>query len=376
MRNSSNSPRVSVLLSSLNHEKYIEEAIASVLSQTFQDFELIIVDDSSEDDSWEIIKSFKDERIRAYRNTERMRASTGFNESILARARGEYIAIHHSDDIFMPDRLQKQVVFLDEHPKFGAVFSHAIAVDELGNPLIDKEHFYFGAFNQPNRDRYQWLNHFFYNGNCLCHPSILIRKRCFDEIGLYDRRLGQLTDFDLWVRLCLKHEIYLIQEPLVRFRVRDSELNQSGNRPETHVRSQLEYGQIFRHYLSIEDKEALLRILPEAAVHALPDENNIPFLVAMCAVASGLVSRQVFGIGVLYDLMRDPVTAKVLETMYGFKYTHLIQITGSCDFYSFKVILKLQEENKRLKKETEWIKKPYRIIRNLMPAYLRKRSSN
>ena len=103
--------RVSVILTSYNHAKYLKEAIESVLNQTFSDFELIIWDDASTDESWQVITSYPDGRIQSFRNEVQKRAAFGVNKAISEIAAGEYIAIHHSDDIWEPQKLEKQVAF-------------------------------------------------------------------------------------------------------------------------------------------------------------------------------------------------------------------------------------------------------------------------
>ena len=143
-------PKISVILTSFNHEKFIREAIDSVLNQTFTDFELIIWDDASTDNSWAIINTYSDPRIKVFRNDETKRGVHGINISISEIASGEYIAIHHSDDIWEVDKLKKQVEFLEDHAGIGAVFTHVLAIDERGIPLDDVNHSY--------RVRLGWLN--------------------------------------------------------------------------------------------------------------------------------------------------------------------------------------------------------------------------
>lgn len=373
-------PRVSVLLSSLNHGKFVAEAIQSVLDQTFQDFELIIVDDCSEDNSWEIIQSFNDPRIHAFRNPKRCRGAAGLNESILARARGEYIAIHHSDDAFLPDKLELQVAYLDAHPEIGATFTQVQLIDESGAPFAEEGHLYLHVFEQPNRSRHEWLNHFFFHGNALCHPSVLIRKECFLDVGVYDRRLGQITDFEMWVRLCMKHNIHILEKPLTRFRVRANEMNQSGNKPETHIRIYLEYQQVLLNYLAISSEAELFAIFPDMREMAISGHNHIPFLLARYAIERGKHFHQAFGFNKLYEMMRDPVTARELEELYGFSYPDFIRLTGSKDVYRLielasqtETVVVLQREVERIKSSGSWrITKPFRLIWNMWSHFLRR----
>ncbi len=346
-------PRISVLLSSLNHAKFVAEAIQSVLDQTFTDFELIIIDDCSDDDSWNVIQRFRDPRIRTFRNAERRRGAAGFNDAIRSLAQGEYVAIHHSDDRFVPAKLEKQVDFLDAHPEIGAVFSRVQLIDENGAPFEESGHHYTKVFDQPNRSRHEWLHRFFYQGNCLCHPSALIRKECFSKAGPYDRRFGQAGDLDMWVRLAMHYEIHVLEEPLVQFRIRDNEANESGNRPESHIRGRLEWVQILKRYLAIKGEADFFRIFPEASAEAIAGGNNLPFLLARQALRNGQDVQQAFGIGVLYDLMQEPATVAELEAKYGFTYLDLISLAGDCDIFRMRQTLALQETHNRLKNELE-----------------------
>ncbi len=156
----------------------------------------------------------------------------------------------------MPYKLEKQVKYLDEHKEVGAVFSYARIIDSDGKELNDPSQFYSSIFVQPNRSRFEWLNHFFFRGNCICHPSMLIRRTCYDEIGFYDPRYAQLADYDFWIRLCMKYEIFIIPEDLVMFRVHAG--NISGQRPEAIVRDAWERTRILKHYLRLTDRQGLL----------------------------------------------------------------------------------------------------------------------
>ena len=113
-------PKISIMLTSYNHEKYLREAIDSVLAQTYSDFELIIWDDASSDNSWNIIKSYSDKRIKAFRNEKNRLSHYGVNKTISEVAEGEYFAMHHSDDVWAPEKLQNQVEYLglSFRPKF------------------------------------------------------------------------------------------------------------------------------------------------------------------------------------------------------------------------------------------------------------------
>jgi glycosyltransferase involved in cell wall biosynthesis len=331
-------PKVSVIIPSYNHEKYVREAIQSVLEQTYQDFEIVITDDGSRDRTVSIIKSFTDPRIKLFYFPKNRGAAVAVNHCI-AEASGEFIALLNSDDAFVPEKLEKQVEFLDKNPKIGAVFSYAQFIDEDSKDITNTEHHYAKVFLQQNRSRFEWLNYFFYNGNCLCHPSILIRKECYETVGNYDPRLAQLPDFDFWIRLCQKYEIFILQEHLVKFRIRGDRANVSADTLEARTRISFENTQIFRNYLNLQVLENIEKIFPEIFTFYNTDDYKIgkeiaSFLIANLALQNKLNTVRYFGLLTIYELLGkyNPLISE-LEESYYFDFTDLIRLTGSVEVF-------------------------------------------
>ena len=151
-------PKVDVFLSSYNHAAFLRESIDSILNQSYQNFILTIVDDGSTDESQEIIRSYSDPRIRPIlleKNT-----GCGYYRDVLSSMMAEYVAVAHCDDKWMPDKLKKQVDFLESHPEYAACFTLIQIIDERGQPFQDQKHFYYDLFDQENRDRFAWLRRF------------------------------------------------------------------------------------------------------------------------------------------------------------------------------------------------------------------------
>jgi GT2 family glycosyltransferase len=337
-------PKVTIILTSYNHGKYLRESIESVLRQTFADFKLIIWDDASTDESWKIIQSYTDSRIEAFRNETNKR---GVINTVLFSYKNlsDYIAIHHSDDLWEPQKLEKQVAFLESNPHVGAVFTWAYIIDENGNPLEDETHFYYKVFEQKNRSRYEWLNYFFYTGNALCHPSVVIRKSCYENCGSYRYGFSQLTDFDMWVRLCLKYDIYVWPEKLVRFRVRENDLNVSGNRPSTRIRSQFEYLQILHNYLALDNPNDFINVFPDSAKFFKQEKYDIGFAMAMSALESKYNFSKLFGLRQLWEILNDENRAKKVKEIYGFSTKNFIELTAKHDVFS---IIRLEDLSAQL----------------------------
>lgn len=330
--------KVSVILTSYNHAKYVKEAIDSVLNQTFSDFELIIWDDASRDESWQIITSYSDVRIRPFRNQVQKRGIWGLNKAISEIAVGEYIAIHHSDDIWEAQKLEKQVMFLDEHPEIGAVFSYAHIVTETGELFRNRAHVYYSIFEQPNRSRYEWLNHFFCHGNALCHPSVLIRRTCYAKDEPYRSGFGLLADLDAWVRLCLKHEIFVLPEKLVRYRVRAESMNASTD-PKTRVRRPFEFLQVLNNYKNITNPEELSKVFPTAEKYTKPEGCDVGFALGMLALELRPYNvTELFGLNLIFEAMNDPGRAKRINDLYGFTSKDFVPLVATHDIFSMELL--------------------------------------
>jgi glycosyltransferase involved in cell wall biosynthesis len=363
--------KVSVILTSYNHARFLRDAIESVLNQTFTDFELIIGDDASTDESWNIIQSYTDPRIYAYRHETNKGAGT-INEIILSgRASGEYIAIHHSDDVWELEKLEKQVAYLDKNPQVGAVFTDIVVIGEHNQPLEDNTHIYQTAFNQPNRSRHEWLNHFFYKGNALCHPTILIRKECYDTCGLYRFGLAQLADFDMWVRLCMQYEIYVLPEKLFRMRVLSAEMNSSGNRSDVRIRGWFEYLQVLYNYEQITSSNDLAHTFPNMKKYLKPEGYDPGFVLGMAALESGTYNiTKLFGLELLLEALNTPIRAEIINKVYDFGNINFTSLTGQNDIFSYELVASLQDQIKVL--ETQNAEKDQSV--NLLNEILNSRA--
>ena len=327
-------PRLSVLMSAYNHEAWVEEAIQSVLDQSFRDFEFLIVDDGSTDGTVEVIRRFEDPRIR-FTPLGQNHGISEAKQRLMAQARGTYIAVQNSDDAYLPGKLEAQVQYLDTHPDTAVVFTRTDVVDDAGYRLPN--HCLTSIFRHPNRTREAWLNHFFHKGNALCASTALARRDVLVSLGYLDRRLKQLQDLDLWVRVCLGHGIHILDETFTRFRIHANQSNASAPRPEVLVRAIWETTRILRNYLRIPDEATLLRIFPELAGSLDPDSpleaDLIPFALALLSQRHAEPHHQWFALETLHDLLEDPDRNRRIKARFRFDHRHLIDLTGRLDIF-------------------------------------------
>ena len=337
-------PKVSVVMASYNHEKYVGQAVRSVLDQTYQDFELVITDDCSTDHTAAEIARFTDPRIRLFRSPSNRGQFVATNHC-LREATGEYIAVLNSDDVFLPAKLERQVRFLDEHPDVAAVFCQARIIDEQSRTVQGKK-----TFLCENRSRAEWLNRFFHKDNRLCHPSVLMRRQCHETVGAYNECYAQLADYDLWIRLCLQYEIYILPEELVGFRVLPENANMSGRRPDSIKRRWWEHRHILENYLSIRDSGFFAQVFPEARQYG----DNVPamllpFVLARLALAakSRRQTHQAFALDTIYRLLGQPETAEALRRHFGFDFKDFIGLTGRCDVFNAFALRQIRAQHQR-----------------------------
>jgi glycosyltransferase involved in cell wall biosynthesis len=201
-------------MSVYNDEQYVSQAIDSVLNQTFQNFEFIIIDDGSSDNSLEIIKSYKDARIVLV-TQENMGLTKSLNKA-LKIARGDYIARMDSDDISHPQRFERQLLFLKSHPKHALVGSNVIKIDHDAKE-IEKN------FTKYSDDA---IRETFKTRNCMAHGSVMMNRVLIGEALYYDESFNYAQDYQLWTTIASKHRVANLEEHLYRLRIHNASVSQ------------------------------------------------------------------------------------------------------------------------------------------------------
>ena len=326
------SPLVSIILTLYNGEQFVRQAIESVLSQTFQNWELVIVNDASADRSMEIVKSFHDDRFRALDLECNMQLCFAHRIGDQA-AKGKYIAVIDKDDCWEETKLEKQISYMEQHPETGACFTLVNIIDESG--IIDENSPMATVFNVENRSRVEWLCFLLTTGNHLCHPSVLIRKTVLEEVGGYDPLFLQLQDYDLWLRVLRKYEVYIIRERLVRYRRFEGSGSLSSYTPETHIRSLFEYTWIVGNMITSMDNEEFRSVFLDAMIHKEVSTDTEIRCEKAIILASDLflVNLKIFAFSLFSELFRDDHAVEILKNKYGFTQHNVYKITGIPIFY-------------------------------------------
>jgi glycosyltransferase involved in cell wall biosynthesis len=255
-------PMVSVCISSYNHARYLPQTIDSVLSQSFQDFELLILDDGSTDNSHEVLSAYQQrypDKIRYFWHEGH--ANRGISHSCnvaLARVRGAYFAWLGSDDYWLPEKLAIQVKFMAEHPAVGLSYTAAHTLSATGAlfPAL-------GAQGYVSTDAWRQ----FVIANPIIASTAIVARQCLDAVGTFNENLV-FSDWELWIRLAAKYAVAFLPEPLAAYRVHGQNISISSKKAATILAHNLAVIETVTRELSCIDEELKRKSLANVYLRA------------------------------------------------------------------------------------------------------------
>lgn len=204
-------PKVSIILTCYNHIKFLPTAWQNILDQTFQDYEIIALDDGSTDGTREWLEAQQNATI-IFNKTNL--GTYGTLNVGLANATGEYIAVFNDDDVWMPTKLEKQVAMLDANPEIGLVHTDGYFIDGEGEERHDSPL----GFDFPRTETGDILLALIY-ANSIIASAVMVRKSCFDELSGFNEGYFGSGDWEMWFRICEKWQAGYLSEPLTLYRV-------------------------------------------------------------------------------------------------------------------------------------------------------------
>lgn len=240
------SPRVTVLMPVRNGEKYVQEAMGSILGQTYRDFEFLVIDDGSVDGTPEILSGCKDTRLRPVRHAACIGVARTLNEG-LQLARGEFVARMDADDVSRPDRLEAQVAYMERHPEVGICGTWVRLID-AGEGEIARYP------TDPGEIRCRLL----FN-NALAHPSVILRREMLEARGLaYDPMDLHVEDYALWVRSSRCFPLANLPQVLLDYRVHEGQIWKVYGREQEESAKRVRGEQLERLGIDPTEKETVL----------------------------------------------------------------------------------------------------------------------
>lgn len=212
-----NNPKVSVIMSSYNGQKYLKQAIESILNQTFSDFEFLIVNDSSTDTTPQILQEYanKDNRIKIINNENNLGLTKSLNKA-LSIAKGKYMARMDDDDISAPNRLEKQLSFVQHNPDVALCGTLAVVVNDKREKIAEKV---LPTIHNDIKKKLLFNNQFI-------HTSLFFKR----ELGLYNESFQRAQDYEFVLRIASKYQVANLNEYLVKWTAREGSLSFSGTK--------------------------------------------------------------------------------------------------------------------------------------------------
>lgn len=314
-------PKISLICPTYNHERWISSFINSILSQTYKNFELIIIDDSSTDRTKEKIKQFSDRRIKLIEHTFNQGINAGLNDG-LEIANGEIIVFGASDDVFFPNHFETVIKTFQEHKNVIVFYPLLARIDEHDAVLPGN----FGNYNQDTR--YNILKQLFFVGNALPSPGMAVRSNVLKRIYPLLLSLCITQDYQMHIRLLLMGDYLLSKEPLVYYRFRNDNTNISSLTDTTQNRLLLENDLLMDAFLHMTAKQATAIFNEELRELQLTAYDNVmPFILGRLALLSAVEYKRVWGFRKIYSFLGKKSNFELVHTLYGFDFKDLLSLS-------------------------------------------------
>jgi len=214
-------PKISIIIPVYNAEKFISETIESVIAQTYQDWEIIAVDDGSTDKTPEILKEYEKKLSKKLRVITQKNSGVSIARNTgIAAAKGEYIAFLDHDDLWMPEKLEKQIKLLDSNKELGLVYSDSYMIDESGN--LKKDTFINSIMSKNILQSKVFRGNIFNELFCVDFIPLLttiVRKDVFDKVGMFNPKYKISEDYDLFLKIARIYPADFIKQPLAKYRI-------------------------------------------------------------------------------------------------------------------------------------------------------------
>lgn len=338
-------PKISVCMVSYNHGKFVGEAIESVLQQSYKNFEFLILEHASTDNSLEIIKNFKDDRIKLTIFDKNYHSTYAANK-LVAKACGDYYAFLCADDSWENTKLEAQVGFLSANPDYDVVFTRINVIDENSEKYsyYTPYDYYFNSV--PNKSRFEWIRQLFdFQFNPFCCSSVMMRAETWKQFGPFEIRSRNMQDFLLWTKILMEKDVYILDKRLTNMRYFVSQSNVTGNTFK-HMctacnESVLSHENMFKN---IDSLEKFKLIFPDAVQqYTRLYAEDIPFYLAKIGVYAHRWDLKSYSMNMLYKLCGDNKIRDRLAARYGFTHLDLYRIAESVDVYNYQYVMPVKQ---------------------------------
>ena len=337
-------PKVSVALITYNQQDYVGKAIESVLNQTYQNFEIIVGDDCSTDETANVIKSYKDERIKYFKTDYNMGINGNLN-LVVSRTQYCYVLFISGDDKWRNDYIERIVDTFEKNPDIDVLYPQLCAIDKDDNYINGKDTYWWHI---PHRTKEENIYKAFMDCNILPSPGIAMRKRAIDKIFPLAYSLVNMQDYAMHLDIFANGlQIYVLDEILVDYRIFDDGRNISSNNTPIK-REQMEIAPLMDYFLKIKDTELLKRVFKDEIqqYNIEPYEDTIPFFLGQMALLSPHHKRQEWGYHTIMKFLHDKKNFDIANKRYGFEFRDYLKLIERVSLSERKYVEKYKKYKK------------------------------
>ena len=356
-------PLISIIITSYNHEKYIKRAIDSVMAQTYRNFELFITDDGSKDRSVEIIK----DTLKSYENDPRVHFvpytdNCGFawHDDIIPQLTGHYICILGGDDFFLPNKLSRQISFLEDNPAYAGCCTWL----EFECDDTDRIDSLNKWFNRTFEDRYESLYSLITGGNFINSPSMMMRLDIYKEKGGYNFGYRQIQDYAFFLNILLDYPIAIIQEQLTHYTIHMGSLS-NPNSDGTDINGLLscEKEDVLYNIIDSMNEATFIKVFDKTSGEREIDTTDIKCLkFLMCKSSNNTLFHQI-AIRLYHNYMKSPEFNNLLRKKYHLTRTDIHKFITENTLYNARSISDNKQAN------TQVLKNDANIVDELLNIY-------
>lgn len=318
--------KVSVLIITYNQENYIQDCINSVLNQSLQDFEIIINDDCSTDNTVNKIKEIQDNRIKLINPKYNQGINAAINNAFNC-ANGEYIVLLGGDDMLKQNHLQKMIETLENNSEIDTVYCNVSVIDENNNPRNDLGQNYLKTDNLSTVEQ---LYQAFMYGNFVTSPGMMIRKNALQNIMPLPYSIVNNQDFKIHIELLVNgSENIVLEDKLVLYRQPHNKANISARSFVTELRESLEFENVMDAFLKINDINLLENVFANEILKTgiKPYPDTIPFFLGYMAIYAKKDGKKSWGYHKIIQFLQSKENFDLVKDKYNFEFKDLLQLT-------------------------------------------------
>lgn len=343
-------PKVSVVLITYNQQDYVGKTIESVLNQSYQNFEIIIADDSSTDETAKVIKSYKDKRIKYVKTDYNIGINGNLNLAV-SKASCDIVAPISGDDKWRKNYLERIVECFEKMSDIDVLHSGLCVIDKDDEYIKGQnEYFYY----VPNRTNEENLYIAFMDSNILQSPGMAMRKKVVETIFPLSYSFVNMQDYVMHIDILANgFKSYVLDDILVDYRVFNDGTNISLNNSTAHKREEAEVALLMDYFLKIKDINLLKRVFKNEiqSTNLEPFDDTIPFFLGQMALRSLHYHRQEWGYHTIMKFLSDKKNFDIVYKRYGFAFRDYLNLINH-----IKEICAVKEKNKYIKKYKKYKK--------------------